>query len=49
MMPQNTGSLCVKNVAIGFQQIMTTIAMAEPGSHKNVLSWIKGDRCQNLD
>ena len=37
MMLQNNGSLCVKNVAIGFQQIMITIAMAEPGSRRNVL------------
>lgn len=41
MMPQNNGSLCVKNVAVRFQKIILTIAMAEPGNQKNVVSKIK--------
>jgi hypothetical protein len=41
MMNQNNGSLYVKNVAIGFQKIIRTIAMAEPGNQKNVISQIK--------
>ncbi len=41
MMHQNNGSLCVKNVAIGFQKIILTIAMAEPGNQKNGVSQIK--------
>ena len=40
MTRQNNGSLCVKNVAIGFQQIMTITVMAEPGNQKNVVSQI---------
>jgi hypothetical protein len=40
MMHQNNGSLCVKNVAIGFQKIIITIVMAERGNQKNVVSQI---------
>ena len=40
MMRQNNGFLYVRNVAIGFQQIMPTIVMAEPGNQKNVVSQI---------
>lgn len=41
MMHQNNGSLYVKNVVIGFQKIILTIAMAERGNQKNVVSQIK--------